>query len=236
MAARAWSRPLRVSDDRAGNVVTLDESYEIDTPFAENAEGKREFVLEAYLITEQTANPEQTVRTSPLALRFPLNVRHEVVAYLPGEWTIKPDDLKVSDPAFEYRSNMRFHDGKFAVTYELRNKSDHVPASRLGEFLKKLKTARDGAFYTLEDNRLANTVTAPRGPSVVMFVTLIIGLGGGVAAGLWLRRRKWRLPAAKPGAPEGLGGWLVLVLIALGISVPTLAYHIYTYFRDFARR
>ena len=154
--------PLRVSDDRAGNLVTLDESYEIDAPFAENANGKREFVLEAYLITEQTANPDQTVRTSPLARRFPLNIRHEIVAYLPGEWTIRADNLHITDPAFEYRSSMQFHQGKLEIAHELRNKSDHVSASRLGEFLKKLKTARDGAYYTLEDNSRGKAVPAAR--------------------------------------------------------------------------
>jgi transglutaminase-like putative cysteine protease len=220
-------KPLTVSDDRERNQFTIEETYEIDEPFEKDEDGNRTFNFEAFLITEETRTPEQTVRTSPLARSFPKHVRHEIVAWLPGEWNIEGDGVTLRDPAFEYRSKVKYHGGKLELAYDLRNMSDHVPVSDLKRFLSRLDKAHDDAYYTLTDNdtpAAASTVTLLRpkarttGPSLEMLVAAGLGLGFGLLALFELRRSQWRLPPAEPDAPAGLGGWLLLPLIGVCLA------------------
>jgi transglutaminase-like putative cysteine protease len=226
-------KPLRVSDDREANRITLEEFYEIDTPFSVDAAGQREFALQAYLITEQTGKPDQTVRISPLARTFPLHVRHEIVVQLPGKWTIKDETQRVVDDAFEYHSKVTFRGGKLQLAYELRNTRDHVGVTRLGEFLTRLEKARADTFFTLTDGASSAAATdADDHASIEMIAIALIGLGIGVLLASQFWKIPWRLPAAEPGAPQGLGGWLVLPMLGMLVYPAMLIYQINSWFQD----
>jgi len=196
--------PLTVKDDRDNNLLTVEESYEIDEPFEKDDEGGRKFYFEAYLITEQTRTPEQTVRTSPLARNFPKHVHHEIVAWLPGDWNIEGEGVKVTDPAFEYYSKVKFRGGKLELAYDLRNVRDHVPVTDLKRFLKKLEKAHDDAFYTLTDNdteaegdEAAEETASAGGPGMPMLIALAVGLGLGIGALTFYELRRRRAKTAR---------------------------------------
>jgi len=235
------TKPVKFTDDREGNLFTLEESYEIDDPFEKDDDGERTFSFEAYLITEQTRTPDQTVRTSPLARSFPKHVHHEIVAYLPGDWNIDGDGVNVSDPAFEYHSKVRYTGGKLQLDYDLRNTRDHVPVAGLKRFLAKLDKAHDDAFYTLTNADVTATSArsavvekpAPfNGASIEMLVTLGMGLAFGLLAVFEIRRMQWRLPDARPGAPVGIAGWLILPLIGVCLSPIVSIYYVWKFFGE----
>ena len=228
------AQALAFADDRDRNVFTIDESYEIVVPFEKDDDGKRKFYLEAYLITERAAPPEQAARTSPLALRFPQHVRQEIVAHLPGEWHIDDANVTVSDPAFEYQSTARYHGHKVELSYELRNKRDYVPVAQLGEFLTKLDKMHDDAFYTFTDGDAGGTVAANKanGPNAALIVSMLMGLGIGAWSSILLKRSRWKLPEAQADAPRGLGGWMVVPAFGLGASIVYLLIIVPTWFRD----
>lgn len=227
------AKPLEIEDDRQKNVITVRESYLIDKPFVKDAkEGSRKFYLEAYSITAQTGKPDEAVRTVPLARRFPLHVRHEIVAQLAGRWDIESDGVEIADPAFQYRSSVSFRDGKLALDYSLRNTRDHVAVPELEQFLMKLDQARDDAFYTLTDGDANDAASVGKGPSWKLIATLIVGLTLGVFAILWARTRTWRLPDAAPGEPAGLGGWMVFPTIGVLASVVVMGTEVFGWFSD----
>jgi len=180
---------LTVKDDREKNLLTIEESYEIDEPFEQDEEGSRKFYMEAYLITEQTRKPDQAVRSSPLARNFPKHVHHEIVAWLPGDWNIESEGVKVSDPAFEYSSDVKFNGGKLELAYDLRNVRDHVPATDMKRFLKKLEKAHDDAFYTLTDNDTEFGADSDEEDSAAASRAgrrgMLVSVGVGLALGIW---------------------------------------------------
>jgi len=209
--------PLKAQDDRAANVYTVTESYEIDNPF-EKRGGAWKFFMEAYLVTDKAKSPPAGERTTPLARSFPMHVRHEIVAQLAGEWDIDSDIQRINDPAFEYVSQAKFRDGKLRLVYDLRNTADHVPAQRLEEYRKNIRRVYDDAFFTLTDDDEKAKATAasssgsggPSGPSWLMLGALPVGLLGSAFSVRWLARRRWRRPPAVDGAPAGIAGWLLL--------------------------
>lgn len=227
--------PLAFADDRERNLVTIDERYEIDEPFEKGGDGKRSFYLQAYLISDETRTPEQTERSSPLARTYPQHVHHEIVAWLPGQWNIEDKKVSLDDPAFQYRSNTRFSDGRLQLDYNLRNTRDHVPVSALRPFLTKLDKAHDDAFYELYEQEkppAAQNEAALPPVNLRLIGALAAGLALGVAGWLVFRRLPWRLPEAEPGAPKGISGWLVLPVIGSVTSPFMLLYVSVKWFMD----
>ena len=186
------SKPLVVKDDRAGNVVTVEESYVIDKPFRKNKSGKWKFRLEAYLVSDRTKDPAKTERTTPLARAFPMHVQHQIVVKLDDSWDIDAEEVKISDPAFEYRSSVKFAKGRLQLDYQLRNIRDHVPADMFKGFAAKLSKVNDDAYFTLteaeddaaSDNRkIEVTLPAPSaGSNRLALVMLLVGVLVGTAA------------------------------------------------------
>ena len=192
------AKPLVVKDDRAGNVVTVKESYVIDKPFRKNKSGKWKFHLEAYLVTERTKEPEQTERTTPLARAFPMHVQHQIVVNLDDSWDIETEEVKISDPAFEYRSTVKFAKGRLQLDYDLRNTRDHVAPNAFKRFAGNLSKVNDDAYFTLtdEERKPAKAVTSPKkGTKPKGLVPALMGILAGVTAFALIRvwRRK-RLP------------------------------------------
>lgn len=226
------TKPLVVADDREKNTYTLDESYEIPEPFEKDDDGRRTFNMEAYLISEQTGKPDQTERDSPLARAFPQHVHHEIVAYLPGEWNIEDKNLAVDDPAFRYRSSMRFKAGTLELSYDLNNTRDHVPVTALKPFLTRLDKAHDDAFFELyEEDRPGAAAPIPT-VNLRLYGALVVGLALGAACWFFSRRLRWRLPAAEEHAPKGIAGWMILPVLSCVITPFKLAFVVLTWFRN----
>jgi Protein of unknown function (DUF2569) len=218
-----------VQDDRAANVVTLTESYEIDNPFEKDGR-EWKFYLDAYLVSERAKKPALTERVTPLVRTFPMHVHHEIVAYLPTPWNIEPQVVKISDPAFEYRSDLSYHGGKLHIVYNLRSVADHVPAKRLSEYARQISRVHDDAYFTLTDTEesadsaaaAAAAATASggsitmsgkpalTGPSLVAILSVFAGLVAGGLAARAVARSRVRMPVAAGDAPVGIDGWLLV--------------------------
>jgi hypothetical protein len=227
-AAIRMVKPLVVKDDRAANIYTVEESYEIDSPFEKNKKGKWFFELEAYLVTDRTKAPGMVERTTPMARAFPMRVHHDIVAYLPQNWDIDDDVVKVTNPAFEYRSEVKFRKGRLDLKYDLRSTSDHVEAAAFEKYKKQLAKVHDDAFFTLyDDEDLATHAVADsksvRLPAnagngqVILFA--LTGLLAGVMAAWLVLRFRTRLPPARDDAPQGIEG-LLLVPAFLTLLLP----------------
>lgn len=228
-------RPLVIRDDRVANLVEIEENYEIDTPFQEDAEGARKLSFEAYLVTERVTKPADMVRSTPLARVLPLHVRHEVVAYLPPDWLMESSTTDIADPAFEYHSKAQFAAGKLELAYELRNTADHVAVPNLKEFLAHLGRVHDDSFYTItagDDSKAASSADAPASKrvSLEMILTLLLGLGLGACTVIGVARIPWRLAEAETGAPAGLTGWMMLPVFGVLITPVYMLYNVWTWF------
>jgi transglutaminase-like putative cysteine protease len=217
------TKPLVIHDNRADNIFTVEENYEIDKPFRKNKKDEWKFHLEAYLVTDRTKEPDKAERTTPLARAFPMHVHHRILVYLPAGWDIEEEEVKVSDPAFKYHSEVKFDETRLQLDYDLRNTADHVTAAAYKRFATNLEKVNDDAYFTLTDDEhvaaeapkaAAAEVATPKGLSRQVIIALLAGLSAGAALAYGVGRMRRRLPEAAPGSPAGFGGWLVLPAIA----------------------
>jgi transglutaminase-like putative cysteine protease len=214
------TKPLAIHDDRAGNRFTVEEAYEIDKPFEKNKKGEWKFSLEAYLVTDRIKVPDTVERATPLARSFPMHVHHRILAYLPEGWDIDEEEVKITDPAFEYRSAVKFSNLRLQLDYDLRNTADHVTAAAYKRFVSNLDKTSDDAYFVLTDEEGGAAPDKPKvvavpappvsGPNHKAIVMLLVGLVSGTVMALGLARVRRRLPVASPGTAAGIAGWLNL--------------------------
>jgi transglutaminase-like putative cysteine protease len=217
------TKPLATRDNREDNIFMVEESYEIDKPFKKNKKGEWKFHLEAYLVTDRSKAPDKAERATPLARAFPMHVHHRIFVDLPVGWDIEEEEVKVSDPAFKYRSAVKLKGTKLQLDYDLRNTADHVTAAAFKRFAINLEKVNDDAYFTLTDEEhvaaeapkpAAAEVVTPKGLSLQVIIAILAGLMVGFAVAYGVGHMRRRLPAATPSAPAGFEGWLVLPAIA----------------------
>jgi uncharacterized protein DUF2569 len=148
-----------------------------------------------------------------------MRVHHDIVAYLPEDWDIDEEVVKVTDPAFEYRSEVKFRKGRLDLKYDLRSISDHVKAAAFSQFTKRLAKVHDDAYYTLyEEADSATPVSAEskpahgpaKGANAQAIVFALTGILAGVMVAWLALKYPVRLPPSRDDAPSGIEGWLVL--------------------------
>jgi transglutaminase-like putative cysteine protease len=216
-------KPIELEDDRVANEFVVRERYWIDEPFELLEKSrKREFNVEAYAIEDYVKKPDHPRRTSPLALEFPLNVRHRIDIKLPEEWPIDASTDKITGPGFRYVSSVDYKARTLKLDYKFQTTADHVPVAQLAQYLTKIEQVSDDLYYSIWQNADGAEAEATS-ISTPVLITLLLSLGLAAAAGIWL----WRMDVPEPpppatAAPVGLTGWMILPLIGTYLSVPVL--------------
>ncbi len=212
-------KPFTVSDDDAGNRLTISEYYALGDPWKRAEQNKRlEASFESPEIDSQLHVPQHTVRNGPLALTYPMRIDSVTEIRLHKDWKLAIKPASIDDPAFRYSYDTSASGPVVKMTEHLEMLADHVPADRITGYAEHVKNARESLGLRLY---LTDAVAAERGGGVNWSVALLAVV---MAAGaLWLARRVWRydpVPArpAPEGAPRGLGGWLIVPAIGILVS------------------
>jgi hypothetical protein len=215
--------PFTVADDRARNVLTLQERYQIRDLWKRDGTTKRwqaDFVGESLL--DMLTEPATRLRKMPLRLHHPQRREHEVTVHLPGrDWQIPNTSSEVRHDAFTFRYRREFAKSKLNLFYECETHQPEISPARVADYLKKLKEMEAALGDTLfrMDNQPGAVFARI---NWLMIVVALFGLG----AATFFSARIWRTGAASSSLPppypdanslNGLGGWLVLV--GLGICL-----------------
>lgn len=224
------ARPVDFTDDSAHNTVTVTEYYQIKALFSSKPNSPvllAEFypaVLDDYLRI-----PNLGQRKYPYALTHPARVSCETTLLLPDTWQIEDFHQTIRDPAFEFEDRVQGFGTKIVLNYQWRSLAAEVPLDRLAAFSAHVNEARALLGYQLTYNP---AVAAGSGYALnwaMILLAVVVTAVSGVVSWQLLRRRN---PAAPPPlldpgllapttpgapatAPEGLGGWLILVAIGL---------------------
>lgn len=200
-------------DDRNANRVEITEHYDIDPAFDPQNDGSLEFSINPYIVRTQATAPSLTVRTTPLAVTHPVNVRYRATVLLPESWTVATGAETIEDPAFSYRSETKYANQRLDASYEFRSLADVVDASRAKAYAGKLAAVLDDAGYSFTH---PGSARLPGGENLNLAIVLaaLVGIGAGVSLGLYFYRR---VPApaspAAADAPVGLVGWMLLPVL-----------------------
>lgn len=145
------SAPLKVTDDRSLNRLSVEEFYSVQKVFKRAEHGPGKFYLEPDAVLGYLKTPDLKRRTTPFARQFPIYVAEEFEVLFPDDWSMSTGKKQLHAGAFDYSSDISYADHRLKTRFEYKSLSDHVEATDFPEFLRTLKKARDDAGYTITD-------------------------------------------------------------------------------------
>lgn len=214
--------PVTWRDDADTNTVTVEENYTVPNLWKKERNGtflKAEFYPKA--ISEYATLPETRVRTMPLRLSHPLDVRLVTHVHLPEDWKVTPADNTVESSAFRAQDRISLDGHRIvSMVYTWETRSDHVPVEKMASHLSALERVRNTLGYNLTYDKSVAAKTPAPAPVVHRFnwLPVVVILLTCAAVGYVARRVLAVPPLTPPPAPGpdetrlvGIGGWLVLV-------------------------
>ncbi len=139
--AVAVEAPIKVTDDRENNIVTIVESYRLPTQAFSDKKTMKIFsyTLRGYL--DRWVNPE---RASPYQLYYPLWVKEHIhIDNSFGCWDKVQEDYQVEHEALSYAISTRIEEKKATYELELKHLQDHIPKEALRDYWKAINEIED---------------------------------------------------------------------------------------------
>jgi len=209
---------LDVHDDEGTNVFTTVEHYSIPG-FWRLMDDKRNYTIEFFArpIYERIPKPRTKIRSSPIAVAFPVNYHERFEVMLPEPWPITPDSSDITTAAFVLTSKRSIENNLLVMDYEYRSLASEVPAADVPAYNQAVLNIDQKLGFSLSwRSRSLSTTDNALDTSALMIMILSVLLFGG--AGFALYRFAVRPAAGGVTAeiglaaqPSGLGGWLILV-------------------------
>ncbi|MBX3198460.1 MAG: DUF3857 domain-containing protein [Labilithrix sp.] len=163
--------------------------------------------------------PPSAQRAAPLALSFPLRIRHEIDIDLPFDLPMTPENLVIGDDAFELSFQAAYTRPRLSYRFEVATRAPSVSAARLPEHLDQIDKARLVVVRTL----FYDAAVAAGGFNWTALVVLL----GCVPLVCWGVYRAYRYePRRRPPTPDvsadprlaGIKGWLVLLAVSIALN------------------
>lgn len=209
-------RPLQISDDRVGNVVTLSEQYQIRHLWTLDHSSNR-WTAAFYADSLYNLLPEPTtrLRKHPLRIPFPIRREHDVTVHLPDStWQIPETREAIDHEAFAFRYHRKLDGSVVTFHHELESKAPEIPAEQVESYLKKWKEVENQLGDTLQRPNQQQSALANINWLMVLVASFGFCIALAAGAGIW----RWTqvpadMPPPLPERPDlqGLGGWLILV-------------------------
>jgi len=219
------AEPLSEVDDASANQMTVVEQYWVTDLWKRNATARRdEFSIHAADMGDLLAQPKESIRKSPLAQQFPMDLTLITSVLLPDDWDIAPSRTHVDDPAFDFEQSIVANRRRFVLTNHFVSRSDQIAAADVPAYAAKLKKADDVLGYRLFHRGSGSAVASgSTGMGAGTALALLVG-SAGLALWIWLAWKFYRFdPAPRPTAPRGtfempligISGWLLLAALAV---------------------
>lgn len=223
-------QPFTVDDDQRRNRITVTEHYLI-ADFWQRA--KRKARLEAQLyapdLLEALRVPSTAIRTSPLALPYPVALTHVMDVQLPSDWSIKPKQATVDNPAFRFERSVKPSPDGVTLTDHFETRLATVSSDQAPRYAADVDRARDELDYFLYQP----DPSAPQVDGTGHFNWTVATVGVLMLA--LFATLAWKVyahdpPAGAPGDPAlaGIDGWLLWVALGVIVSPLRLAWAIFS--------
>jgi transglutaminase-like putative cysteine protease len=225
--------PMAVEDDEQSNQITTTERYRIvDFWTKEGEEGQLAARIKSPDLLSYLQDPEEVVRDAPLAISHATVIEDTTEVRLPEDWDVKPRAKVIQHSAFMFAHKLVTSPTILTHSSRYISLEDHVPVKDMADYVQKLKDARSAMWLELtytpeaaatasDENAYTGRLTSIGWPVAIYFLAV-----GFVCFwfGRWVYRYNPGAGSDTVDAPaKPLGGWLILMGIALVVDVLRIA-------------
>jgi hypothetical protein len=225
------AKALSVDDDAENDVFRTFEHYSI-TGFWKPGSTEGASVAELYpdLVRSEIPAPRSKSRTKPLEVEYPRHVLQYISVDLPEAWKIKAEDTTETTDAFALSTKISCIGSSLSLAYDYSARAAEVAPDKMAKYNLDVQRIKDDLGYQLTLGGPRETAASGTTDSSFALigtgVLAVLVVGGGVAISRAMARRRATAGIAMPLAgsqpfglpaigPTGLGGWLVLVGLAV---------------------
>jgi hypothetical protein len=216
----AVKEPLRFEDDRAGNVFTTHESYEV-TNFWIAPDTTRPGQLEGSVYPQTLRDklfvPSTKIRSAPFALEHPLHYEHTIRVDLPEPWTVENQEKEITGPGFRFNLETKYVEQSAIFWYTYQTTQDHVAAKATAEFIRKQDQVINALGYSLTYNQGVSGGGASERINWLMVLLSLLCAAGTAWGARWLYYNYDPQPVIATDYRQDIGGWLYLFAVGLFI-------------------
>jgi transglutaminase-like putative cysteine protease len=143
------ARPPKMTDDRAANRLTVVETYFLPFLALDQQGLRQDFAFASTGLVDRFPDPQTRPRRLPLAVGGPWTFAHKVtVREAPIDFT-PPEDVTISNPAFDFSFHGRTHDGgNMELSWTYVPKVHAVPADQVPDVLQDVQQVRDNTWFS----------------------------------------------------------------------------------------
>lgn len=208
---------LRYDDDKARNVVSVTEEYEIDKLWTLD-EDEHRLIAEFFPTDLDTYDnvPDNSTRRMPLSVGEPTRVQMQSTIHLPGRWRLDDEHHSVQGEVFEFNKDVEYKSNVLKIAYDYTLHKDSVPPEKMAQYVDDVSKMYEQTGMTLwrplaGNKELPAPVSAAQGLVWSNAVLAVIVFGACVAFAMRISRfdPEPRVREGEGGS-VGIGGWLLL--------------------------
>jgi transglutaminase-like putative cysteine protease len=209
---------VTVADDEIKNEITTVEHYLISNLLKEDSvTGKYKASFYANYIDAQLVNIKNSTKT-PLALYYPSNVEYTLGLVMPGGWDIESERQNIKRDAYSLETLTWADADTLLLNYRFSYLKSYLPVNKLDEYRNDVKKMTDD-YLAYSIDYTPGTISRPFKLNYWMLALAITAAGLFAFIGFKIYRTPTDEVVFAPGAGfTPIGGWLIVVLVALGIS------------------
>lgn len=215
-----------IEEDEPANVVRTLERYSIPEFWQLSSSGSdtsRIGEFEPLELSGAIPSTTSADRKMPLSISHPTHIRYTINARFKEGWSIEPEETKLEGPGARFHYRARAEGEVLTLEYEYETLADHVPAGApAAEHLDRMAQARRLLTYSVQPPGAPSDGPpwTDVNPVFVLLGVMILGMSAWAASRVHrMQAAGWPTAAAPlPDAPQGLGGWLILVGIGVCLS------------------
>lgn len=143
------AKPPRMTDDRAANRVTVEETYFLPVTALDDHGLREDFAFASTGLMDRFPDPQTRPRRLPMEVGGPWTFTHRVtVRDAPIDFDT-PDDVTISNPAFDFSlKGVAGPSGAMDLTWTYAPKAHSVPADQVAAVLQDVQTVHDSTWYS----------------------------------------------------------------------------------------
>jgi hypothetical protein len=174
---------LKVQDDEVTNTLIVIEQYSIPNFWKD---GTHKVFAER--ISHEVAKPSVSLRSMPLRVRYPLNIRQRIEVEMPDPADATKDSLSFHDNAIDFEYTARRSGKTLVLEFSLKTLADHVLPKDVPTHLATLDNIFNNSGYSVPMN--PSRENSDRRGALGYFIVVVLGAGGAYVVYRIKTRRK----------------------------------------------
>jgi hypothetical protein len=215
-------KPLHYQDFPDENRFEVWEEYAIpDLWTRETPTSKWKAVFSPYSISDDIGSPPSPQRAAPYRLNYPTDISEDLEIRMFDKWNVDSKPNEIATPYFTFSDNPSVDKNIVSFKYHYKTLTSDVLPADIADYRDQVKKIQDSLAYNLTYMPKSEAIAAPEPyrPNWMAFTisALIFGLSCYIAYRIYASARPYP-PLPPPlgmAGYEGLGGWLILIMLGL---------------------